>query len=119
MRSFTILAALAAVVAADNIGTIGNPISTQLSDGCPLSECYVEPESPQKKSPPSIACALGFSGVDKSTLPNGCQQRCKPCRSDICTTVCEFEAYCDSGDCPAAMAQKMSGEAACPGGNKA
>lgn len=109
MRSFTLLAiCVAAVTAASNAGTIDKPIESQLSASCPLTKCYMEPAGKNKRNAPAVACSLGTSPPD-SSLPQGCEQRCRPCRAEICTDVCLFEAFCESGPCPDAMAKKMSG----------
>ncbi|KAJ2882608.1 hypothetical protein FB639_002348 [Coemansia asiatica] len=73
----------------------------------PPSKCYTDyispPCSPGKLCSmvmrPVVACAWGC-GVDR--FPSQCTQRCKPCKAEICTDVCECEIVCPiDGPCKA------------------
>ncbi|KAK3182119.1 hypothetical protein K4F52_006488 [Lecanicillium sp. MT-2017a] len=109
MRSFTFLAVcVAAVTAADKPGSVENPVESQLSSSCPLTQCYMEPTAKNQGGAAAVACSIGYQAPE-GDLPQGCSQRCKPCRAEVCTAVCIFEAFCESGPCPEAMAKMMSG----------
>ncbi|KAJ1852614.1 hypothetical protein H4R99_006665 [Coemansia sp. RSA 1722] len=76
----------------------------------PPSRCYIDyvspPCSPGKLCSmvmqEVVACAWGC-GVDR--LPSQCTQRCKPCKAEVCTDVCECEIVCPAdGPCKAKKA---------------
>ncbi|KAJ2389337.1 hypothetical protein H4S02_002414 [Coemansia sp. RSA 2611] len=73
----------------------------------PPTDCYKDIIMPN--CPPGTMCtpiakeviACKWTCGNKS-LPTGCEERCKPCRAEVCTAVCECEITCSvDGPCTA------------------
>ncbi|KAJ1863454.1 hypothetical protein LPJ73_000514 [Coemansia sp. RSA 2703] len=119
VRTSTVLAVFLAAVAP--YVAVGSPVGPPSLDAdaaaaatagrgpkCPApNKCYRDAVSPPCQAGklcsmvmrPVVVCAWNC-GVDR--LPKECTQRCKPCKAEICTDICECEILCPvNGPCKA------------------